>query len=270
MPAPARPRDAGLRRLTTAGGLQSIAALAVLLLAGPAWAGAWPTPAGQTQAILKYEGATADEAYDPDGLVVPITERTEESLSLFVERGLTERITFQGKVAYARGEDQFVGYSGRGPVELGLRYALLKERTAVSLYAGAVIAGEGRNAGYAAPGAGEADLELRLLAGRSGALWRRPLFAEVQVARLAREGLPDETRIDTTIGWEPFAGWLLLSQTYAGRAEADPVAPMWLKNELGVVRRFGDWRVQAGWRRSTFGVESPAEQGPVLALWATF
>lgn len=244
--------------------------LAAVFLCGKAEAGAWPTPDGQTQAILKYERQDGDTAFDADGLTTPIPERTEESVSLFVEHGLTARITLQGKAAWTRGSDPFFDYSGRGPIELGVRYAVLKgPRTAVSLYLGAVLAGEGRNAGYANPGAGQTDAEVRLLAGRSGVAFRRPVFAEVQVARLARQGLPDETRVDTTMGFEVRRGWLLLAQTYAGRAEADP-APMWLKSEAGVVRSLGDWRLQAGWRGSLAGVDSPVEHGPVFGIWRTF
>lgn len=246
------------------------ALLAAVSFWGEAKAGAWPMADGQTQAILKYEQQGGDEAYDAEGFLTPIPEREDESVSLLVEHGLTSRITLQGKIAWGQGGDVFAEYAGRGPAELGVRYAILKgPRTAVSVYAGAVLAGEGRNAGYANPGAGETDLELRVLAGRSGVFLRRPVFAEAQLARFQREGLPDETRIDTTIGFEPFTGWLVMAQTYAGRAETDP-APMWLKNEVGVVRTLGDWRVQAGWRASVAGIESPAESGPVLGLWRVF
>ena len=57
---------------------------------------------------------------------------------------------------------------------------------------------------------------------RSGTLWKRHLFGEVQLARIVREGLPDETRVETTIGWSPMRHWLVMAQTYAGRAEAQP------------------------------------------------
>jgi hypothetical protein len=227
--------------------------------------------AGQSQAILKYERETADEAFDANGIVVSIPEQDDQSVSLFVEHGLTERITLQGKLGWTQGEDLFSSYQGRGPIDLGARYAVLKApRTVVSLYAGVSIPGEGRNAAHAPPGAGEADLELRFLAGRSGTLWKRHLFAELQLARLARDGLPDETRVETTVGWHPARDWLLLFQNYAGRAEAQPLAPLWLKSEVSVVRDLGKWRLQAGWRTTQLGVEMPNQQGPVLALWRRF
>jgi len=246
--------------------------LAMLCHAGPACAWAWPMEAGQTQAIFKYEGESADEAFDPDGIVVPVAPQDEESFSLFVEHGLTSRITLQGKLGWTRGTGPFTDFNGRGPIDLGGRYALLKgPKTALSVYAGVTFPGEGRNAAYYPdPGAGEMDVEVRLLAGRSGTLWKRHLFGEVQLAQIARKDLPDETRVETTIGWHPTRRWLLMAQTYAGRAEAEPTAPLWVKSEISVVRDVGDWRLQAGWRSSSLGVESPVSRGPVLAIWRTF
>ena len=43
-----------------------------------------------------------------------------------------------------------------------------------------------------------------------------------------------------------------------------------MKSEVSVVRDVGDWRLQAGWRGSTLGVESPVASGPVVAIWRSF
>lgn len=252
------------------------AGLIAAVLPGWARAGAWPLPRGETLAIVKYERAEADEAFDEGGEVVPLFPREDEQLSLWVEHGLTDRLTLQAEAAYTRGEDVFTTYGGRGPVSLGLRWnALRTSRSVVSLYAGAVVAGEGRNAGYAPPDQGEGDVELRVLAGRSGAFLRRPVFAEAQVARFERSGLPDETRLDTTLGVDVTPRWLLLLQGYAGQADASgglsvDEAPRWAKAEASVVRRLGRWSVQAGYRGSFAGVNSPVERGPVVAVWRRF
>jgi hypothetical protein len=133
---------------------------------------------------------------------------------------------------------------------LGLRYALLHtDRSAVSLYLGATKDGVGRNAGYAAPGEGDMDLEARLLAGTSGSGAAQG-FTEIQVARLKRSGLADETRVDATAGLRPTPRWLLMVQTYAGQAESEPVQSRWRKREISVVRDLGAWSLQAGWRRT--------------------
>ncbi|MFZ5670589.1 MAG: hypothetical protein ACOY4K_13950 [Pseudomonadota bacterium] len=233
-------------------------------------AGAWPLEPGETLAIVKYERSTADQAFDADGLLAPMPAREDEQVSLYVERGLTGRLTLQARAGWTQGADPFVAYEGRGPVELGLRYAVWEgERSVASLYLGGALAGEGRNAGYAAPGAGEGDLEARLLLGRSFDWRGRPAFAEAQLARLERSGLPDETRLDLALGSEPGVDWLLLTQVFAGRAETAS-GPRWVKLEVSAVRRLGAWRLQAGWRAPLAGRSSPAESGPVVGLWRRF
>ena len=226
---------------------------------------------GEGLAILKYEDQKADTGFDPGGAERAIDSRHDQTLSLYSEYGLTDRLTLQTKVAVTRGHDSFVDYSGRGPIELGLRYALLRtDRSAVSLYLGAAKDGVGRNAGYAAPGEGDTDLEARLLAGTS---WQGRLgqsFAELQVARLRRSGLADETRIDATLGLRPAPHWLLMAQAYAGQADSKPVRSRWLKQEISITRDLGAWSLQAGWRQAVSGRETPADHGPVLAVWRRF
>lgn len=266
-PTAARSQVAGLRPVGAA-----VACLAVALAAGSARAGAWPLAPGENQLILKYEAGFADRAYDPDGVVQDIPERRESYLSAFYERGLTDRLTLQARVGATQGRDQFVDYEGRGPSELGVRWAAIRDpRNPVSVYAGVIDPGVGRNGGYPAPEADGPDYELRLLAGRSG-VWRgRSTFVEVQAARVWRSNLPDETRLDATLGVHFGPRWLVLSQVYAGRADGETFRSEWLKTELSVVRELGgDWRLQAGWRATAYGREAPADHGPVLALWRRF
>jgi hypothetical protein len=245
------------------------------LPASATYAGSWPLPQGETQAILKVEDSQADSGFDPNGNRVAIPHLRDDSLSLFVERGLTDRLTLQGKAGLTRGEDQFVRYSGRGPVELGLRYALWNgSKGVVSIYVGAVADGVGRNAGYAVPHAGQGDVEIRLLAGRNITVYGQSLFAEAQLARLFRRGLQDETHLDATLGWKLGARWLVLTQAYGGRADPGgtngPVAPEWLKVETSIVRHLGPWSAQLGWREAAWGRETPVERGPVIGVWRRF
>jgi hypothetical protein len=262
------------RRKRNAAAILGVAAAFFCTLLTPsnsARAGAWPMRDGEGLAILKYEGQKTDEGFDPNGVEVSISPRRDETLSLYVEYGLTGRLTLQTKAAVTRGHDNFVDYEGRGPLELGLRYALLHtDRSAVSLYLGAIKDGVGRNAGYAAPGQGGMDLEARLLAGTSRQ-WRGAQgFAEIQVARLKRSGLADETRIDATAGLRPTPRWLLMVQAYTGEAESEPVQSRWRKREVSVTRDLGAWSLQAGWRRTLSGRETPIDHGPVLAAWRRF
>ncbi len=252
-------------------GVVAVLAAGLAGMGGAAQAGAWPMAPRQGQVILKYEQATAVEGYDLDGSIAPIAERRDASVTAFAEYGLTSRLTAQAKGGWTAGEDLFVRYEGVAPAEIGLRWAVLKgPRTALSVYAGVASGGQGRNAGYAAPDQGEGDVELRVLAGRSGTWRRRHAFAEVQAARLWRAGLRDEYRLDTTLGVDVTRNWLVLFQTYAGQAGSVEEGSLWVNSEASLVRRLGDWRVQAGWRRTVAGRETPLGSGPVVAVWRGF
>ena len=61
---------------------------------------------------------------------------------------------------------------------------------------------------------------------------------------------------------------MVLGQAFAG--QADEGGARWLSLETSVVRRFGGWSVQAGWRETVAGRETPAASGPVVAIWRRF
>jgi len=255
-----------------AGGL--LAAVALAAVADPAIAGPWSQPKGQGQVILKYEEMRAERGFDPDGALADLpAERRDIAFGVFVEYGLTDRLTVQFKGDWQAGEDAFVDYEGRGPLEIGVTWqAWRDQRTAVSLYAGYAGGGEGRNAGYAAPGVGDSDWEVRASLGRSFGGSRRwgpsGSFGELQAARRMRAGLPDETRVDATAGAHLGDDWMVLAQAFGG--QADDGGPRWLSLEASVVRDFGDWSFQAGWRQAVAGRETPESGGPVVALWRRF
>ncbi len=254
------------------GAAAGLVALALLAPAGAAQAGAWPTPKGATQAILKLEDEQADEGYDSQRVRTPIPHQRADYLDLFIEHGLTSRLTLQAKLAYTNGEDQFVRYSGRGPIEFGLRWAAFqRNRTVVSLYAGGVYNGVGQNAEYARPNIGHYDGELRALVGQSAKLLGRETFIDAQVARLFRSGgLADENRFDVTAGVYVTPKWLVLVQSYSGQTDDPVVKSDWVKVDGGVVRHLGAWSLQAGWRGVVYGRETPISSGPVIGVWRRF
>ena len=251
------------------GGLLIIAGLAS---ASSAVAGAWSLPKGQGQAILKYEDMRADQAFGPVGgrFDLPV-ERRDRSASLLVEYGLTERLTLQMKGEWQQGRDAYVDFDGRGPLEIGARWqAYRDDDNVVAVYAGYAQGGAGRNAGYAAPGAGDSDWEVRLLGGRS---WVQPrTFVEAQLARRWRQGLPDEVRIDLTAGAHLGENWMLMGQAFGGVTDKTPdgASAGWLSFEGSAVRHFGDWSVQAGWRHAVAGHETVVSCGPIIGLWRRF
>ncbi len=251
-----------------------LAAWAIAAVAGPAVAGPWTQPKGEGQWIVKYEDMRADRGFDPDGARADLPdERRDTVVGVFAEYGLTDRLTVQFKGDWQSGEDAFVEYEGRGPIEIGVTWQVWRDaRAAASLYAGYADGGEGRNAGYAAPGVGDSDWEVRASVGRSfGGVGRwgpSGSFIDLQAARRMRQGLPDETRVDATAGVQLKEDWMVLAQAFGG--QADDGGPRWLSVETSVVRDFGDWSVQAGWRQAVAGRETPESGGPVVALWWRF
>lgn len=252
------------------------AAVAILMLAlagaGGAHAGAWPTPKGQTQVIVKIEDEQAGEAYGPSRNRTPIPYLRDDYLTLFIEHGLTPTLTVQAKASYTSGEDQFVRYSGRGPIEFGLRWAAFQRgRTVISLYAGGIAPGVGRNADYAGVNQGRGDAELRGLIGQSAKIAGHETFVDAEVARLIRSGaLADETRFDLTAGVYATPTWLVLFQSYSGATDDPVVKADWVKLEGGLVRHLGSWSLQAGWRGVVRGRATPISSGPVVGVWKRF
>lgn len=242
--------------------------LTAAFAANAAWAGPWTQPAGEGQIIFKYEDMAAERGFDPEGRLADLpADLRERSFSVFAEYGLTDRLTLQLKGDWQQGEDAFIAYDGRGPLEIGVTWQVWRnDTTAISLYGGYADGGEGRNAGYAAPGVGDHDWEARLSVGRSVARGRG--FVDLQAARRIRDGLPDEARADATVGVHLNDNWMVLGQIFGG--VADDSGPRWLNVETSVVRRLGPWSVQAGWRQAMAGRETPATSGVVLALWRRF
>ncbi|MBU1383928.1 MAG: hypothetical protein KKG14_14605 [Alphaproteobacteria bacterium] len=249
-------------------------ALAVAALGPPAHAGAWTRAKGKSQVIVKYESLRAARAYDPDGALAELAaERRDASLGVFAEYGVTDRLTLQLKGDWQSGQDAFVDFEGRGPVEIGVTWqAWRDDHAAASLYAGYAQGGEGRNAGYASPGQGEQDWEVRASVGRSFQTGWGPIpdrsFFELQAARRMRQGLPDEVRVDITAGTRLGDDWMVLAQAFGG--QADDGGPRWLTVETSVVRDVGDWSLQAGWRQTVAGRETPQASGPVIGIWRRF
>lgn len=256
-----------------------LAGLLLAMAASSAQAGAWAQAKGKGQLILKAEVMRASEGYDTDGVLRRLPQgRVDRAAGVFGEYGLTDRLTVQFKGDWQSGEDAALDYEGRGPAEIGLTWqAYRDERNAVSLYAGYSISGDGRNAGYAAPGVGEQDWELRVSAGRSLPAFRLGRtglqgpdrsFVEVQAARRWRSGLPDETRADVTVGTHFGEGWMVLGQAFGGMADGN--GARWLSVETSVVRNLGNWSLQAGWRRTVAGRDTPLAEGAVIAVWRRF
>jgi hypothetical protein len=238
--------------------------------ASGAHAGAWPQARGDSLVITKIETSRGDTAFDAEKTEVSSLKRTETSASIYIEHGLTERLTAQFKASVLNGRDGAFDYSGTGPAEAGLRYAVIHSGgRALSLYVGAVASGDGRNAGYAPPGAGQGDIEVRVLGGLPMNSGSKKGFVDVQVAHLQRRGLPDEDRLDLTYGLQTSERWTSMVQLYSGRTEGDARVE-WANLETSIVRSFGTTKVQASWRTPLSGRNSPKDSAYSIGIWRSF
>ncbi|WP_245158185.1 MULTISPECIES: hypothetical protein [unclassified Brevundimonas] len=252
-----------------------------MIAAGPAAAGPWTQPKGEGQIIVKIESLRAQDGFDNDGgRVALLGARQDQLIGIFAEYGVADRLTLQFKGDWQWGEDAVFDYAGRGPAEIGVTWqAWRSDRGAFSLYGGYADAGDGRNAGYAPPGLGRRDWEGRAALGWSfDGLLGLPIgpaqgsFLDLQAARRLRDDLPDETRLDVTMGAHLNADWMMLNQVFAGQGDDMGEVPgsRWLSLETSLVRRQGAWSLQLGWRQALGGRSTPRSAGPVIGLWRRF
>jgi len=236
-------------------------ALAAAFLCGPALAGAWPMEPGRTQTIVKFETQRASEAFDEAGQRVPIPVHHDLAADLFVERGITEHLTAQGKLYWASVKEDGLSQTAYGHSELGARWtAYHGSKGVLSFYTGLTLPVVGAKQG-------QVGFEARLLAGRAARIGRRKVVADLQLATLTGSGYGRETRLEGSLGLELTENWTLMAQMQAGQIENGTA---WLKDEISITRRFGQNSVQIGWRQTPFGKNFTQASGPIVGLWRRF
>jgi hypothetical protein len=204
-----------------------IAALWCILFTAQADAGAWPQAKGQGLYILTTLIDRADRSLDSQGKGDDDSYFYKDELSLFAEYGLSERFTLTGRVAWQTVRRQngpnFDSAQGFSSSEIGLRGVVWEQdQSIISLQALALIPGAGQNVSNQPLGDGDQAWEARLLWGQS---WSNTLFSDLQWAHRWRgEADLDEQRLDTTLGWRPRPGWLVLVQSFSVWS-AEPARP---------------------------------------------
>ena len=254
-----------------------LAILAVcLMFPCGARASAWPQTKGETQVIVSSEAGSADSGFDISGdRSITLDQWRQNNLSVFVDHGLTRRLTLTAKVNYRDYTTGMASFSGLSSIEAGGRWTL--KRTDNSVFAlGATVEGfgSGKRNDYDVTAKGGTDYDLRAYAGKSFKLLGRPAFMDLQGARHLRQYEANEWRIDATLGIKPSPKWMLMAQVFAGRTDkADWGYAAWTNTELSVVRNFGPHRqtsVQLGLRQTLAGRNIPAVHAVIASIWKTF
>lgn len=242
-------------------------------IANPAKAGAWNMPAGEGAAIMKYEPATADRQFNAKGNVRDLSrDHNEQVGSLWVEYGVSDRVTGLLKVQWQDVSTAHHSFSGWGPAEVGVRVQAYRgERTVASVQASYGDGGKARSVYWAEVSQGKNEAEIRLLLGRSVSVVY-PAFVEAQVAYRWMEGIPDEVRTEATAGVHVAPRWTVIGQVYTGKTQGNRRLSdvQWTKLEGGLIHRQGDWSAQVGWRHTVDGRNFPRASGPIVALWRRF
>lgn len=260
--------------------MRSFLRLCVVICAGgfPAQglAGAWPQEIGHIQVISRAELARATQAYDAQGnRGVELVGWEEKSVSVFIDYGLTERISLSGKINFQDYHTEWDSFSGLGSVEIGARYNFLRtEKTVLSLGISAEGLGQGRRNAFEDGRPDSTDIELRGYLGRNFTFRGIPSFVDIQLARRMRSHDADQWRGDVTLGLKPNEKWMVLAQVFDGRTDIeDNFQAVWVNGELSVVRAFGpenDLNLQLSARQTLYGKNVPEVSGAALSLWKAF
>ncbi|WP_181109748.1 hypothetical protein ABQY74_016620 [Xanthomonas sp. WHRI 7064] len=235
--------DSTARRVPVAA--LSALALSCLMAALPdtAVAGAWTQPQGDTLVIVKALHSDGRGWFDDshhrttfgDGQQFDGNGRSrQDQLNVYVEHGLTDKLSFIGNFYFT--EVGFSNYGGDGRTrtsttgladqEVGLRYALPSAQEDVwrsSVQALVSIPAYGRSKTYhpnnpeansdPALGLGDYGLELRYSRGRGYTLGGRNGYVDLGGAvRLRGSAASDEVRVDASTGLSLTPSWLLLGE----------------------------------------------------------
>jgi protein XagA len=262
----------------------SLAAVALLLASGHARGGAWTLPVGARQVIVTGTFVSGDRLFDARGRLVPVPEYRKFELTPFAEFGVTDWLTAIASTSllsvsaegYA-GNPRTDRYTGPGYTELGARARLAEiGNTVLSAQSTVRLPGALDDNNRAEIGNTEPEFDGRLLGGIGFSLGAWPSFVDVQAAYRLRAGpLPNEARLDLTLGTRPLPGVLLLAQSFNvwGNGEWPGVYKRGQYHKLQgsvVVQLTPAWSAQLGLVGTVAGRNALRERGAILAAWAQF
>ena len=253
-------------------------ALAPVVAATPALAGAWTQPQGAGQVIVTGIYSHSGKGYDGGGHVADIADRTKAEAYFLAEYGVSDDLTLMitpsfSHVSVQGGDDS----TGAGYTELGGRYRLGGSGTSVFSVQGSLrIPGTKRRDSLAQIGSTDSEIDLRALAGTSFKIGGHDGFADIQAGYRIRNGQPpNEYRIDATLGFRPVPQLLLLAQSFnvvsdgAGRGVFGKYR--YHNLYLGTVYDLSaKWSVQLGGLMTLDGENALRERGAFTGLWYRF
>lgn len=216
-------RSQGRRRLASACAALCAAAGCLFASLAPAFGGAWTLRESEGTAFLQATATWSDHAFDGASSLFAAQTYDKVTTQLFLEYGAADWLTLMVAPELVRisvGEPTDQSYFGPGYTDVGLRMKLSEGQAAgsdfvVSAQVVARFPGAKPSEGEAVIGYVNGELDLRLLAGLSFALWGYPSFLDLEVAQRQRYGAPpNEFRLDATLGVRVAPRWLALVQSF--------------------------------------------------------
>lgn len=243
------------------------------LPARDAWAGAWTQEKGDTLVILKAVGDRAQDAFDETGARTIPRNFEKYAGEIYVEYGLLPWLTVVAKPIIESVRDDanasLERETGLAASEIGARVRLAEGPWGVvSVQPLAIVPGTLPQSTNVARTTGETDYELRLLHGRSFALWGVTGFTDISGAWRARGGpQADQWRADATVGLDLSARWQLLAKSNSVWGGDFSVHKLSLSAVYDVTRWLS---IETGAERALAGRNVIAEDAVFLALWIKF
>lgn len=244
-------------------------------------AGAWPQPDGTTLIIVSTSYSLAHQQFDPAGNTASRGRFRKIETQLYVEHGITRRITAIGKIIRSTHQTETLGQrftdGAFRTVELGARaYIVTWEDTLYSIDALAIrhTASEGDDP--AASHAGDMDYEVGITTGAADSILGLDSFSETRIAYRYRPGIrPAEARVDVTMGVNFGDAWLAMLKSSSinsiGRTPS-PLGHYWSsKGEFSVVHTLEPgFSIEVAAFRTFLGRNVLRETGGKLAFWYRF
>ena len=248
--------------------------------AAQALAGAWTLPKDEGQAIAGAIYTKSTHAFDDQGNAQPIPTYDKLDVELLFEYGATDWLTvllspeiLSIDIAAPINADS----TSPGYLDFGARARLWSDATSVvSVQVIGSLPGMHDDDNPAEIGNTDAELDLRLLYGRSFTLANCPAYVDAQLAYRFRFDDPsNEVRIDLTLGMRPHPRFALIAQSFNtisdgtandifedGREHKVQLSAVWNLNE--------NWAVQLGGIATVAGEDALRERGVVAAVWRRF
>jgi hypothetical protein len=261
----------------------------------PARAGAWLHPQGRGQAIFTMAFAEARKAFDASGRLVDTPRYRKSELRAYVEHGVTDWLNVTGEfaalefrgaavpsdhlellIAEAKAELPLSTRPPPGPAYTGLGLVAIGARLKLFTLGNYAFAVEGGVRGASPAARRFLDMrdrlqpEVRLLMGRSYAVFGMPGFLEAQLGYRARGQNGDEIRVDTAVGLRPFERLTLLAQSFSAVAPRGGAASIIAAQKIqlsAIVDVTPSISLQVGVAKALGGVNAPAERGVTAGLW---